>query len=598
MLNRNAETMNRSELEGLIAQTMQKPTNPPLSSKQNFQSQVRGLSVRPAHRQTRSESEVESDRHELHQISSLRVQHKRNASAVPSSQRAVLSETSHNLQRSQTATFTNNGVPDFSAEEREAWSKKSPKPTSTSTRSRHDKRASSPPHRQAVQQRQHLLFPPPECLEPVPQPRKHARQPSLRQFEPLQPEADLDRPKTSRGLPAQSPERTEPSNGTRYQGAETKKQENSDARLTSTRPSKFLEGSMNDRSVGVASSWYHDNTSGSESLDESASSSAGDIDTDSDATTRATKPLPPTPAPTTTKKSIFRFGGGRNSEDSAHRVEEGPKVAKEHKGLRKSISVWNLHALGEKIFGGSTNDAASETSVDTITTKRGKAQKDRKTSSTPNLDILNERKRKAEEAYAQQFGFKKQKSNIGESVASTPSHVPNHKTTLDDKRPKTPIILRRKREQRTPADYKRPAETLDSQKRPSRKDLEKENRELRSILKGSQSMTFSRSASLSSIDLVAKGQEDFIRGPVVILSPGRKQGRGGEDIPPVPKLPEQKVLAELQNRSGRMRPEAATKKENPAIFETIEECEEGGEMERSEREISVPGHWEWPEDVF
>ena len=590
--------MDRSELEGLIAQTMPKPPNPPLSPKQNFQSQVRGLSVRPAHRQAYSESEAEPDLHELHQISSLRVRHKRNASAQPSTRRAVLSETSHDLQRSQTATFTNNGVPDFSAEEREAWSKKPPKPTSTSTRSRHDKRASSPPQRQAVQQRQHLLFPPPEYLKPVPQPRKHARQPSLRQFEPLQPEVDLDRPKTSRGLPAQSPERTEPSNGTSYQGAEITKQVNSDARSSSTHPSKFLEGSMNDRSVGVASSWYHDNTSGSESLDGSTSSLAGDTDTDSDATPRATKPLPPTPARNTTKKSIFRFGGARNSEDSAHRVEEGQKIAKERKGLRKSISVWNLHALGEKIFGGSTNDAASETSVDTITTKRGKAQKDKNTGIAPDIDLLNERKRKAEEAYAQQFGFKKQKSNIGQSVASTSSQVPNHKTTLDDKRPKTPILLRRKREQSTPGDHKRPAEALDSQKRPSRRDLEKENRELRSMLKGSQSMTFSRSASLSSIDLVANGQESFIRGPVVILSPGRKQGRRGEDIPPVPKLPEQKVLAELQNRSGRMRPEATTEKEKPAIFETIEEGEEGGEMERSEGEISVHGQWEWPEDVF
>ena len=368
-----------------------------------------------------------------------------------------------------------------------------------------------------------------------------------------------------------------------------------DADSRQNRRSKFLEGSMNDRSVGVASSWYHDNTSGSDGFDESHASPAGDIDTDSDATPRASKPLPPTPTPGTTKKSIFRFGVGRHSEESARTVEEVPKIPKERKSLRKSISVWNLHALGEKIFGGSTNDAASEISVDTITDKRGRVQKDKKTSTAADVDIVNERKRKAEEAYAQQFGTKKHKSNLGQS---TPVAVPRNKTTVDEKRPRTPILLRRRRDQRTPSDHKRAAEALDSQKRPSRRDLEKENRELRTRLRESQSMTFSRPVALSSTELAPKGQESLIRGPMVMLSPGKKQGRRGEDIPPVPKLPEQGILAEMQNRSGRLRPETSIEKENPVTFETIEEGEEGVEMGRSEREVSMPGQWEWPEDVF
>ena len=355
---------------------------------------------------------------------------------------------------------------------------------------------------------------------------------------------------------------------------------------------------MNDRSVGVASSWYHDNTSGSEGFDDSAAALANDSDTDSVATPQPSKPLPPTSTPLTTKKNIFKFGGVRTSEDSAHTIEEVPKNAKERKGLRKSISIWNFQALGDKIFGGSTKDSASETSTDTITDKRGGEEKDKKTGAVADLDVLNERKRKAEEAYAQQFGLKKQKSNLGLSVASTPAAALTDKTTFDNKRPKTPTIFRRKHDQRTPGDQKRAAEIRDYHKRPSRKDLEKENQRLRSMLRESQSMTFLHSASTPSLNLQLKGQENLIRGPVVILSPGKKQGRRGEDIPPVPKLPDQKILADLQNRSGLLRPAMETEKENRASFETIEEGEEGVEMGKSERERSIPGQWEWPEDVF
>jgi hypothetical protein len=591
--------MNRSELEALIAQTMQKPHNAPLSPKQQFQSQVRGLSGRPRHAQIQPESSVASvsRRHELHHVSTLRVQHKRNASATPSTRRAALSETSHNLQRSQMAASTDSVVPDFSAEEREAWSKKSPGLTSTSTRSRHGHRTSSPPRQQTVLQHQPLLFPPPERLEPILQPRKQARQPSSRQFEALQTEADLERPKTSRGPPPQSPERTQHPANAREQEAEMKQQSYGDARSRPNRPSKFLEGSMNDRSVGVASSWYHDNTSGSEGFDESTASLVHDTDTDSDATPRASKPLPRTPAPPTTKKSIFRFGGGRSSEESARSVEEVPKNTKERKGLRKSISIWNFQALGDKIFGGSTHDAASETSIDTITDKRG-VQEDRKIGNVADIDILNERKRKAEEAYAQQFGLKKQKSNLGQSVASTPAAVLTNETVIEDKRPKTPTLFRRKRDQRTAGDQRRAAEALDAHKRLSRRDLEKENQQLRTMLRESQSMTSSRSASLNSLDLQPKGQENFIRGPIVMLSPGKKQGRMGEDIPPVPKLPDQGVLAEMQNRNVLLRARLGTEKEKQGSFETIEEGEEGVESGKSDGVLSIPAQWEWPEDVF
>ena len=591
--------MNRSEFEGLIAQTMQLPPNPPLSPKQHFQSQVRGLSSSTTGRQAQSDSDTRPVRHELRHVSTLRVQHKHTVSTIPYSPRtAALPETSHNPPKCKTVAVTDNAVPDFSAEEREAWSKKSPKPTSTSTRSRHSDRASSLAGQKPAPQP--VLFPPPQRLEPVPQPRKQARQPPLRQFQPLHAQTDLDeRPRTSRGPSSQLAERKQSPTIAGKQEAETKQHTFSDGTSSPNRRSKFLEGSMNARSVNVASSWYHDNTSGSEGFDDPVAGSMMDCDGDSDATPRATKPPPPTPAPapTTTKKNIFRFGSGRSSEESARTVEE-TKAAKERKGLKKSISIWNFQSLGEKIFGGSTSDAVSETSTDTITNKPRRAQKGKKTGIVTDIDNLNERKRKAERAYAQQFGLKRQKSNIGQSVSSTPVNADAKKISIDDKRPNTPILFHRKRDQRTPVGQNRTAEAFDARKRPSRKDLEKENQQLRNMLRESQSMTFSRTASFSSIDLTIKDQENFVRGPAVMLSPGKKHGKRKEDIPPVPKLPHQGVLAELQNRSGLLRADMDAGKENQGSFKTIVESEEGVEMGENGRGHSIAEQWEWPEDVF
>jgi hypothetical protein len=108
-------------------------------------------------------------------------------------------------------------------------------------------------------------------------------------------------------------------------------------------------------------------------------------------------------------------------------------------------------------------------------------------------------------------------------------------------------------------------------------------------------MTFLRTASFSSIDLTIKDQENLVRGPAVMLSPGKKHGRREEDIPPVPKLPHQGILMELQNRSGLLRADTNAGKENQGPFKTIEESEEVAEMGVNERQ---PEQWEWPEDVF
>src|SRR5438552_2164806 len=69
--------MDRSELEELIARTMQKPANAPLSPKQHFQWQVRGLAAQPRHTPARPEPGAASASHrcELRHVSTLRVQH-------------------------------------------------------------------------------------------------------------------------------------------------------------------------------------------------------------------------------------------------------------------------------------------------------------------------------------------------------------------------------------------------------------------------------------------------------------------------------------------------------------------------------------------
>jgi hypothetical protein len=80
-----------------------------------------------------------------------------------------------------------------------------------------------------------------------------------------------------------------------------------------------------------------------------------------------------------------------------------------------------------------------------------------------------------------------------------------------------------------------------------------------------------------------------------MLSPGKKQGSKGEDIPPVPKLPDQGVLVELQNRARLLRPEMEMDKENQRSFETIEES---AETDGNEDGVNRQEQWEWPEDVF
>ena len=396
---------------------------------------------------------------------------------------------------------------------------------------------------------------------------------------------------------------------------------------------------MNDRSAGIASSWLHNTTPASKDsrFDDAASSSYG-TDTDSDATPRVSqqkresgslseeerKPLPPTPA--TTKRNVFRFGGNqRGSEDSTRPTETEVKNTKQRKGLRKSISMWNFHGLADKmnIFGGARSDTASETS-NSSKPEKGKSKKDNAAdfSTLASVDVLNERKRKADEAYDQQFGVKKQKSNVGQSLSSAPAPPPTigrtTKKTTSDTPTITPKLFRRKRDsyqsETVSQDYPPILRTI--RKSPSKRDLEKENQQLRTMLKESQVKKVSRSASLSSLHLPPTGQENLVSGPFVMVSPGK--GRRGEDIPPVPKVPDsfknggRQPLAEAGKAAGLHKAVVQSRLNDDSAKETIEE-ETGVKL--AKREISEPTEpkssgplmqegpetkevFEWPDDVF
>ena len=605
--------------------------NPPLSPKQEFQSRIRTFNGRPPARQTQSESEVDAlsrgarRSHELQQVSTLRVRHKRREVVNTShASRAPLSEASYNVQRSPCTNPSKSNVPDFSAEEREAWSTKSPRTALSS---------------EVFDTPKQPLFPPPSPrLQPGPQPSKQAKQASLRRFEPLQTGTNNDeRPKTSRG-PQLSPSWQAPTAGDRGENELVGQEDNEDSSKGSRR-SKFLEGSMNDRSVGIASSWPHNTICASEdsSADDAAASSNG-TGTDSDATPRASqqsrqfgslgederKPFPPIPA--TTKGSTLLYGDEQHrGEDSERPAGIEMKMVKQRKGLRKSISLWNFHAIADKIFGGAGSDTASEVSIESKRETRGSKRNNAAVVGTvANVDILNERKRKADVAYAQQFGMKKQKSNTGISLSYAPAPPSTigrtTKKTTSDTPTITPRLLRRKRDSQQiseTASQSGPPILRAIRKSPSKRELEKENQQLRAMLRESQSKSVSHSASRSSLHLPSMVQQNFVNGHAAMVSPGKR--RRGEDIPPVPKvpdafrplskLPNSESLVELGNSLAELQNQNLVEEDRPnTAKETIEEESEAElaqtEVSKSKMNGSIgtlmqtQDGFEWPDDVF
>lgn len=190
----------------------------------------------------------------------------------------------------------------------------------------------------------------------------------------------------------------------------------------------FQEGSMNETSKGIASTWLtaqpdctqnHDNDLRSvESSDADGTpraSIASRASTYSSIDINEFKPLPATPS--TFKTTIKRLGRRVVNSKSADTVEppmvSSKPVAKAKKRLRKSMSTW-------KIFGNSLSDCEEDANLSTDNeSSTSKTAKTPKTVTKARLDrdvassykfVLDERKRKAEIAYSQQFGTARKRS--------------------------------------------------------------------------------------------------------------------------------------------------------------------------------------------
>ena len=452
-----------------------------------------------------------------------------------------------------------------------------------------------------------------------------------------------DRPKTSRG-PQDS---SEDMPGACPQARATRHDR-------TTRMSKFNEGTMTDRSNGVASSWQEYGARVSESSERPFE------DSDSDATPRASRISrdsgssydisdfkPATSTPATIKQRWSRLTTNlRSHDDTPKPLEQDTKPRR--KGLRKSISSWNFHGISEKMkfFGASDHDLAQ---ADSPVKRQQDAEK----------EVLNERKRKAEEAYAQQFGTKKQKANDGIAAKDRqPSLEKSFSRTLkrrsvsagDTITPARTAVRHHGSPGSKRAGPEDPANMLDEpdhdhRKRTSRRDLEKENQQLRAMLREHQAQqqgNMHRSASKSALHLPLNDPDLLLPMPISPTShqqpprpasagSNKRQKQDQADVPPVPPLPGRSALRSLGNTNSRISApaETATIKRGggsnsrpvSTIFEDLELESDGKENVRRQhatRSGQIPSltnkvqqgrqvlmdplkrnaAWTWPDDVF
>jgi len=155
--------------------------------------------------------------------------------------------------------------------------------------------------------------------------------------------------------------------------------ENKDETLTKAQ-SRFLEGSMNDRSQGVSSAWQvHGRDDGENAADSGRRSDSLDL----------ADFQPQSPPPGMVKRTLYRLKSKVNIHaDGDEHNENKPEVKK---GLRHSRSMWNMDKLGHTFKRSERHQTAGKT-------PRKSPSKVQKQKSEK--DIMNERKRKAEVAYA------------------------------------------------------------------------------------------------------------------------------------------------------------------------------------------------------
>ncbi|RMZ80367.1 hypothetical protein DV738_g2839, partial [Chaetothyriales sp. CBS 135597] len=383
---------------------------------------------------------------------------------------------------------------------------------------------------------------------------------------------------------------------------------------------KFNEGSMSERSAGVSSTWQQFGAR----LSESSDVNNGNLDADSPfrpgRTSRDTRGsldvsefLPPT-TPSTIKRTLAKLGGHfKSSADDSFLSTNEPKQPR--RGLRKSLSSWNLH-LGEKMhfFGTSTQDLGNPRSTTPV-----------KKQTVADTELLDDRKRKAEAAYAEQFGTKKQKGNDGQATGP--------ETASPDRRMVTSSARRR---HASPARLSHhgldPAEIMgggdvERRKKLTRRELELENQQLRALLRERDAKRTADPSSdskpgacplpedkrASSMPQASTSTATAPR-PAVPVAPTRRQHkqRPGHDVPPVPPLPSRMVLATLvagSNGAGSKhgpvdlptKPRASG--EIPRSISTIMEDDEnvpslGSDVLPGLQPSSKNDEWQWPDDVF
>lgn len=420
--------------------------------------------------------------------------------------------------------------PDFVVEEREAWAKPSPL--------RIRKRPSNDVY----------VLQPPEEDSPV----RHPSKQNLKQFRPLAEPADInERPRTSRG--------PEPSRSSLTLDNDN---ENGDQEHRN-RNSRFAEGSMNHRSGGISSTWAEHGSITSPSATESDNDS-----TPRPSPQRASIDLdefkPPATTPATLKQRLFKIGSAFKPNEKATKADTEPHTEKKKGGLRKSMSMWNIHHIGDKAKtrGTSTDEPTPKARIE----NKAAVQES-------NGEVLNERKRRAEEAYAQQFGTKRRKSTGGQVA------IPDVSTTGASSAEVPPLPLPRstsrspgggRRMRRSSAVYVNTDSELsdshgdiDHHKRPSRRELEKENQQLRAMLKQQQQdqsrrqpsssgglpRTVSTSASLHQLTDSEEMHDNAPRKTSGTKNTSSKTT--GKDVPPVPPVHDRVALRTLSNTSNQ-----------------------------------------------
>lgn len=398
-------------------------------------------------------------------------------------------------------------------------------------------------------------------------------------------------------------------------GAFPAHQSDPDISHQNTRKSKFFEGSMNERSVGVSSTWdvngerLSEETSGA---DEDADSTPRDSRTSMDSfnSSDLSEFRPTSTTPATLKQRLSRLASSFKLNEDTTKRPEVIQAQPKRKGLRKSMSTWGFHSFGEKVkfFGASAGDPDAK--------KRG----------TEQVDGLNERKRKAEEAYAEQFGTKKQKNNDGIAAEDRNRTVRGPSRTLKKRSvsaQQTPTTRRRRNVpssttvmgQEDPAEV-RETEDLDLRKRPSRRELEKENQQLRALLRERQARTrgnLQLSASRSSLHLPLEDHDVPVE-PVTarVVTPKKAHPHSSKaGVPPVPPLPNKAVLATLGNKAPvhnatAAQPKAATSWKDTGTIKRVTRSSkldpptevQNENLDPTQTQSAHKEEWQWPDDVF